>query len=121
MATHLNGWNIALDAERSNADGSNWDSDKLRLAGRLNYPITDKLSGLLDASVTLRDFDNTHTAFNVKRDDETYAISIGASYEIIEDIDFTVRNTTQQNNSNTSLYGYKRNVTNVGIQKNWRF
>lgn len=114
-------WNIGFDTESARAKGDNWDNDSYRVAGRVNYPFTEKLSGFASGSFTLSDFDNRHTTFNVNRQDKTYTASIGAKYELFDGIDVTVRNTSQRSVSNIDLYDYKRNIVNVGIQKTWGF
>lgn len=98
-----------------NTEGANWDYDGHRVNLSLQWPFTEKLKGTLAGEVYFQEFDNTHTIFGTKRDDDTYTVSALLSYAIIKKLELQLRYTYVNHDSNLALYDYGRNVYGAGL------
>ncbi len=101
--------------DSENTDGQNWDYDGHRVNLSLQWPFYEKLKGTLAAEYYWQDFDNTHTIFGMKRNDDTLTLSTILTYSFTKQLDLQFRYTYVNHDSNLALYDYDRNVVSTGV------
>lgn len=101
--------------DSENTDGENWDYDGHRASLSVQYPFTEKLKGTVAAEYYWQDFENTHTIFALKREDETLTFSALLAYSFTKQLDVQFRYTFVDHDSNIALYDYDRSVYSTGV------
>jgi len=96
--------------------GNNWEYLGNRFSATALVPFGEKWRMILSGDLFFKDFTNTHSTYNVKREDEVYTSSAMFAYEIIKDCEWQVQYTHVKNDSNIDVYGYDRNIYSTGIQ-----
>lgn len=101
--------------DSENTAGQNWDYDGHRVGVSFQWPFTEKLKGTLAAEYFWQDFDNVHTVFGIKREDETLTLSALLTYSFTKQLDVQLRYTYVDHDSSLALYTYDRNVYSAGV------
>jgi tetratricopeptide (TPR) repeat protein len=101
--------------DSEDADGVNWDYDGHRVNLSFQWPFSAKLKGTLAAEYYAQDFDNTHTTFGMRRDDNQLTLSALLSYSFTKQLEVQCRYTYVDHSSNISIYDYDRNVYSTGV------
>jgi hypothetical protein len=112
--------------------GSNWDSSIYRLLFSVKYPITEKWDSNFILDLTYQPYDNIfydgQTVGNIAgapllpqphRLDQIMILGLQTTYEILKGLEFGIHWYYIRDNSNISLYNYKRYI--VGCQFNYRY
>jgi tetratricopeptide (TPR) repeat protein len=101
--------------DSENTEGQNWDYDGHRINLSLQWPFSEKLKGTLAGEYYWQDFDNVHSIFGSKRQDETLTFSALLTYSLTKQLDLQFRYTYVNHDSNLALYDYDRNVVSTGV------
>ena len=99
-----------------NAVGENWDNMSHSLSANVVIPASDDVSLQFSGEYTKKDFSNTHTMFDVKREDSIYNLSAGASWAFYKKASLIGQYTRVGNGSNIGIYDYTRNVYTLGLE-----
>lgn len=97
-------------------EGDNWEYLGHKATATLLMPFFERFKLNVNGDVYLQDYDNTHTVYNKKREDEVYTISSSLSYEIIDNVELQCRYTWIDNQSNLNIYDYNREIISGAIQ-----
>ena len=108
--------NLRYEFDTEDTDGRNWDYLGHRFTASVRAPFfLEKLYLTVAGDIYLQDFQHTHTAFNVARNDEAYTISSLLSYDLTQQLQLQFRVTYVEHDSNISIYKYDRNVISAGV------
>lgn len=110
-------WNLRYEFAKDNAQGVNWKNQSNRLSAGLSVPLVEPLSFQLSGEVLLKDYDNVHTVFNTRRDDEMYRYALGLTWEPLRDTFVILQHNRTAANSNLAVYDYRRSVYTLGLEK----
>jgi len=97
-------------------EGKNWEYLGHKIGASALYPFWDKFRLSLSGEVFLQNFDNTHTIYQKKREDQTYTVGTMFTYEIIKNLELQVRYTYVKEESNLDIYDYNRHIVSTGLQ-----
>lgn len=108
--------NLRYEFDAEDTDGQNWNYLGHRITASVRVPFfVEKLYLTLAGDAYLQDFENTHTTFNVEREDEAYTASTQLSYDLTQNFQLQLRYTYVDHDSNISIYQYDRNVISGGV------
>jgi len=96
--------------------GTNWEYWGNRFDLGLWIPFWKKFEASLNSQFYFKNYENSHTFFSDKRDDQSYSLSTSLSYELLKGAKLQFQYTYISNNSNLALYDYSRNVFSWGVQ-----
>ena len=108
--------NLRYEFNKENTDGKNWEYHGNKFSAGFLYPVMEKLKLNIGLEAYLQKYEETHTAFDKKRKDETYTFNTMLSYTIYEDIDIQAQYSHIKSNSNITVYDYDRNIVSIGIE-----
>ncbi|HBO83421.1 MAG TPA: hypothetical protein DD641_00190 [Deltaproteobacteria bacterium] len=108
--------NLRYEFNKENTDGKNWEYHGNKFSAGFLYPVMEKLKLNIGLEAYLQKYEETHTAFDKKRKDETYTFNTMLSYSIYEDIDIQAQYSHIKSNSNITVYDYDRNIVSIGIE-----
>ena len=97
-------------------EGKNWDNTGNEVLLNLLLPVIDKWSVTLLGSMFFQDYQHTNTSFGMKRSDRTYYGAIGVRWEVLNGLNLNLQYSHTHADSNISVYEYKRNIYNVGLE-----
>ena len=112
-------FNIRYDADRDWAKGNNWEYSGNRVTSAVTAPITNRIKVTVSGSALFQGFTNTHTVYNVRRNDTVYTLTSLIAYEFNKDTEIQLQYTYIKDDSNIGVYSYERNITSVGLQFNF--
>jgi len=98
------------------AVGDNWDNKSRGLSANIVIPAGDDVKLQFSGEYTKKDFSNTHTIFDVKREDKIYNLSAGASWAFYKKMSLIGQYTRIGNGSNIGIYDYSRNLYTLGLE-----
>lgn len=98
------------------AVGDNWDNMSHSLSANVVIPARSDVKLQFNGSYTKKDFSNTHTIFNVKREDSIYNLSAGATWAFYKKMTLIGQYTRVGNGSNIGIYDYTRNLYTIGLE-----
>ncbi len=110
---------VTYEGGREDTDGVNWENTFHRVEAALRVPVERRwvLKGSLE--YLLQDYDNTHTVYLVKREDDAWTLQLGLSYQFWKQAMFHADVAHVRQNSNIAVYDYSRTIYSVGLS--WRF
>ena len=108
--------NLRYELNKDDAEGDNWEYIGNKFGATLLVPLFEKFKVSASGQAFLQDFENTHTVFGVKRDDEVYTANGMVAYEFFKDAELQFRYTYVKGNSNIAVYDYDRNIYSGGIE-----
>jgi len=108
--------NLRYQVAVQNAEGRNWDNKSQSLSANLVIPASDNVKLQFSGQGTDQKFINTHTTFDVKREDNIYTFSAGASWELYKNMTFIGQYTRISNGSNIGIYDYSRDMYTLGLE-----
>ena len=109
-------FNLRYEFDFEDTEGRNWEYLGHRVTASVRAPFfIEKMYLTVAGDVYLQDFDNTHTTFNVAREDEATTVSTQLSYDLTEQFQLQLRYTYVDHDSNISIYKYDRNVISGGV------
>ncbi len=108
--------NLKYEYDRAKADGANWDKEGHNLSLNLAYPIADGVSFQLSGQMYLEDYNNVHSTFLVKRDDEKYQGSVGLTWEFLKNASLIAQYSATRQSSNIVIYDYRRELYTAGLE-----
>jgi hypothetical protein len=109
-------FNIRYEYSKDEAQGKNWDNTGNRISAALLVPVTGKVNLSVSGDMLLQHYENTHTAFGVKRRDDIYSGSAGIIWELAKNLNLNLQYSHTRADSNIAVYDYKRNVYMAGIE-----
>ncbi len=110
---------LTYEGGREDTDGANWENGFNRLEAALRYPFSDRFVARAYAEYLLQRYSNVHTAYGVKRDDDSVTVSVGGSYALTRKLHLHLDAAHVQQSSNIAAYDYDRTVYSGGAS--WRF
>jgi tetratricopeptide (TPR) repeat protein len=108
--------NLRHQFRYQNTDGQNWDNRSNAFSANLIVPMAEKVKLQLSGQIGRQEFEHKHTTFGVKRDDDTYNLSGGFTWEAFKNTTFVAQYSYTRNKSNIKPYDYTRNIFTVGIE-----
>ncbi|MDO8584040.1 MAG: outer membrane beta-barrel protein, partial [bacterium] len=109
-------FNARYEFDTEDTDGINWEYVGHRATASVRVPFfVEKLNLTLAGDMYQQDFDNTHTTFNIQREDKAYTASSQLSYDLTQALQLQLRYTFVDHDSNISIYRYDRNVVSGGV------
>lgn len=109
-------FNLRYDFNLDDTKGNNWEYFGHKASAALLVPVFEKLKASIIGEAFLQDFENTHTVYNVKREDKVYTASTMLAYNFWKDAELQLRYTYVKDNSNIVIYDYDRNIYSAGIE-----
>jgi tetratricopeptide (TPR) repeat protein len=98
------------------AKGNNWGYLGNRISASVLVPILKKLNLTISGGTLIQKYDNIHTVYNERRKDNVYSGSALLAYKIFKDHEFQIQYSHIRDDSNLTIYDYKRNIYSAGIQ-----
>ncbi len=108
--------NMRYRFNRNWTKGKNGEYTGNRIDALVLVPVLDKLDVWITGRVDFHDFVNTHTAFEIEREDELYTGSVFIAYKFYKEHEFQLQFTFTKNDSNISEYTYSQSIYSTGIQ-----
>ena len=108
--------NLRYELNKDDTEGDNWEYVGNKFSATVLVPLFEKFKVSASGEAFLQDFENTHTVFGTKRDDEVYTANGMLAYELFKDAELQLRYTYVKGNSNIAVYDYDRNIYSGGIE-----
>ncbi|MEA3428355.1 MAG: hypothetical protein U9Q84_03880 [Thermodesulfobacteriota bacterium] len=110
--------NLKYEYIVENTDGIWWENEGHKFSANAVTPLVDKVKLQLSGQVFLQDYKNNHILLNNKntRDDETYAASLGFTWEFMKNTSLVTQYTKTRVNSNIGYYEYKQELYSLGLE-----
>ncbi len=109
-------FNLGYEFSSDVAEGNNWKNYGHRFNAALLLPACRTVNLLFSAEAFLQDYRKVHSVFDKKRRDRTYHGSANITWEAMQGLKLYLQYAHTRDNSNISLYDYRRNVYSAGIQ-----
>lgn len=109
-------FNLGYEYSDEDAQGDNWDYRGNRFRANVSLPLSAGVRLQTGAEVFVQDFENEHSVFGKKREDDLYKAWIGASWEFLKNKYFIVDYTWTRVDSNLAVYDYDRYVVSTGVE-----
>ncbi len=109
-------FSLGYEYSDEDAQGDNWDYRGNRLGTSVSVPLTDSLRFQAGAEIFVQDFDNEHTVFGKRREDDLYKAFAGTSWEFSRNKFCIVDYTWTKVDSNLAIYDYDRHVVSTGLE-----
>ena len=115
---HKNGFlNLRYDFLEQDTDGKNRENLGHIFSANVTLPLSSKVSLQTSGFIKLEDYENIHSTFGVKRNDDIYTGSIGLTWELARKTYLIAPQYTRvRSDSNISIYDYERDVYTAGIE-----
>lgn len=108
--------NLRYEFINEDTEGINWQNKGNKFIVNTTFPFTKKLKLQLSGSAFLQRYKNTHTVFNLAREDDTFAGSSGLIWEQSKNLSFVAQVSRIKSNSNLPIYEYERDIYALGIE-----
>ena len=108
--------NFRYELNKDDTEGDNWEYVGNKFTATLLVPLFERFKVSASGEAFLQDFENTHTVFGTKRDDEVYTASCLLAYNLFKDAEIQLRYTHVKGNSNIAVYDYDRNIFSGGLE-----
>lgn len=109
-------FNAKYSFSMDDTDGRNWDKKTQSLSLNVGIPVVTDLVFQLSGMATFDNYNNHHTVFGNKREDDMYQGSIGFDWNAYKDIHVIFQFSAISNDSNIGIYDYDREIYTVGIE-----
>jgi Tfp pilus assembly protein PilF len=109
-------FNLKYEYSNEDTQGANWANQGHSISFAFTLPLVHKLSLQLSGEAFLQRFQNVHSEFNKKRDDDIYTVTGGFSYQLIRDLNLILQYTYNRANSNIGIYDYERSIYALGFE-----
>ncbi len=106
---------LILQGGHDDTDGSNWERDQLSLFAHVGYQVAPKLRVGVGLLYDDYDYDNTHTVYLIKREDDATTLFGTVSYALDKHWELQAQASRVRWDSNIDVYAYDRNVVSVGV------
>lgn len=116
FAEGLGAFNLRYERSKDNASGRNWDNTGDRFSAGLLLPLIEMVSLSVSGEILEQDYEEIHTAFNVRRDDTIYSGTIGLSWEMSPNTLLIAQYARTNAQSTIPEYDYTRDVYNLGVE-----
>ena len=97
-------------------DGANWDKISQSVSLNVGIPLRSDLLLQVSGVLGFDNFDNPHTVFGKKREDDLYQGSIGLDWNVYKDLHVICQFSAIRNDSNLAIYDYDREIYTVGLE-----
>jgi tetratricopeptide (TPR) repeat protein len=108
--------NLRYEFINEDAEGTNWQNKGNKFTLNTAFPLNKRLKLQLSESVFLQRYENTHTVFNIGREDDTFTGSAGLIWEYSRNLSFVAQVSRIKSNSNLPIYKYDRDIYALGIE-----
>ncbi|KPK42596.1 MAG: hypothetical protein AMJ78_01930 [Omnitrophica WOR_2 bacterium SM23_29] len=109
-------FSLRYEINKDDTKGNNWRYIGNRINATLLYPFFEKFKISVSGDAFLQDFSETHTVFNVEREDKVYTASTMLAYNFWKNAELQFRYTYVKDDSNIIIYDYDRNVYSIGVE-----
>lgn len=109
-------FSLRYDFNFDDTKGNNWEYLGHKGSATLLVPIFEKLKASVIGEAFLQDFENTHTIYNIKREDKVYTVSTMLAYNFYKSAELQLSYTYIKDNSNITVYDYDRNIYSAGLE-----
>ncbi|WP_236025759.1 tetratricopeptide repeat protein [Geomonas azotofigens] len=99
--------------------GSNWENRSHKFSVSTLVPLAERVRLNLSGDVTIQDYLNVNSIFDVRRDDTTWFGSGGVSWNVTENVILSAQYSHTAVRSNIKVYDYDRNTVSTGIEFNF--
>lgn len=96
--------------------GSNWENRGHKFSLSALVPLSETVKVNLSGDVTLQDYLNTSTIFDVRRDDTIWFGTAGVTWNVTPDIALSAQYSYTSADSNIGVYDYDRNTVSTGVE-----
>jgi Tfp pilus assembly protein PilF len=107
---------LLLDYNKEDTKDKDYEYTGLNLGLGFSHKCTKSTSVDLDAGYFMKDYDNTHSIFFVKRDDDVITALFRIKKEISSSLSTSLRYDYTVNDSNIDYYDYTRNVVSLEVK-----
>ncbi len=97
-------------------EGNNWEYFGNKISAGILIPFWKLFNFNLQGEVFLQHFNNIHTVYGKKRNDQSYSVSSLLSCEIIENTELQFQYTYVNSQSNLNIYEYDRHIMSGAVQ-----
>lgn len=108
--------NLRYQYVKQDAEGANWDNVSNSLSANVVIPAGEKVNLQFSGEYIMKNFDATHTIFNVDREDRIYNLTAGVSWEFYRNLSLIGQVTRIGSGSNIGIYDYTRNLYTTGLE-----
>lgn len=108
--------NVRYEYLDQDATGDNWDNRGHSLSAVGVIPVMDNVKIHMSGKYSMKDFTNTHTIFDEKREDRIYNVSAGVAWTFYRKTSLIGQATRIGNGSNIGIYDYNRNLFTLGLE-----
>jgi tetratricopeptide (TPR) repeat protein len=108
--------NFRYQYVKQDAEGANWDNVSNSVSGNVVIPAAEKVKLQLSGEYMMKNFDTTHTMFDIKREDRIYNLTASVSWEFYRNLSLIGQITRISNGSNIGIYDYTRNMYTTGLE-----
>ncbi|RJQ56724.1 MAG: DUF560 domain-containing protein, partial [Desulfobacteraceae bacterium] len=106
---------LRYDFAAEDTDGDNLDNDTHRFSANVSFPVwIDPLRIQIGAQAAMQDYNNNHSAFGVKRSDDTYLGFAGISWAFYKGFTLLSNYSYTKADSNLPIYEYDRHIVSLG-------
>ncbi len=109
-------FNLKCEYIDEDADGINWDNDGYKASAMAIIPLFDRVKLQLGSSIFLQEYENTHTTFNLSREDEIHDYSAGLIWEFMKNSLMVFQYSRTRAHSNLKIYDYVRDLYSAGME-----
>ena len=108
--------NLRYQYFNQDSEGANWDNTNNSLSANVVIPAGEKVKLQFSGEYNMKNFETTHTIFNVKREDRIYNLTVGVSWEFYRNLSLIGQVARIDNGSNIGIYDYTRNLYTTGLE-----
>lgn len=109
-------FSLRYEFSYDDAKGSNWVNNGNKVDIGLIFPVKQKVDLIINTGAFIQDYRNEHTAFLLKRKDQTYTASANMLMNLAKDLNLNIQYSYTRANSNIAIYDYSRNVYTLGLE-----
>ena len=111
---------LRYDFSYEDTNGDNWDNTAHRFSVNASIPLLPQRINDLRAQAGiqafLQNFENTHSVFDVKRDDKIYQFYAGLQWQVRRYLTISSNYRYTDANSNIAIYDYDRHILSFGVE-----
>lgn len=108
--------NVRYTINKDWTEGNNWEYVGNRATVAWLVPVLESLNLTLSGDIFIQGFTNSHTIYNVHRNDKLYTISSFLAYKFYKDSSIQLQYTFVKDDSNVTIYDYNRNIFSAGVE-----
>lgn len=108
--------NLKYEYINQDTNGAYWANQGHKFSANLIYPLINRVKLQLSGEAYLQNFKNYHPVFQLFRQDKTYTLSGGFTWDFSKNASFVAQYTRTRADSNAWAYDYTRDLYTGGIE-----